>query len=73
MKKTLFTLFLGGSFGFGGLTLYNKLSPNRNLDSIEQEIINNYVNEHNLKSSHKLTLMKAYMMYNKAFLDYGLL
>jgi hypothetical protein len=44
MKKTLFTFFLGGGLSIGGLTLYNKLSPNKNLDSIEQGIIDNYVN-----------------------------
>jgi hypothetical protein len=66
------TLALGCGLGYGGMNIYHKLTPNKNLNSIEHHVINHYVNEHNLKTSSKLTLMKAYMMLNKAFLDYGL-
>ena len=72
MKKNLFTMLFGCGIGYGGLQLYQHLSPNKHLPSIDHKVINNYLSEHNLKTSHKLTLLKAYMMYNKAFLDYGL-
>ena len=72
MKRTLLTLGLGCGIGYGGVSIYQKLNPNKNLNLIDHQVINHYINEHNLKNSHKLTLMKAYMMYNKAFLDYGL-
>ncbi len=29
MKKTLMTLFLGCGLGYGGLILYQKLTPNK--------------------------------------------
>lgn len=72
MKKTIATLLLGSGIGFGALKMYQKITPNKDLDRIETHMVNHYINEHNLKSSYKLTLMKAYMMLNKAFLDYGL-
>jgi hypothetical protein len=31
MQKTLFTLLLGGGLSYGGLTLYEKLAPNKTL------------------------------------------
>ena len=72
MKRTLLTFAMGCGLGYGSVNIYQKLTPNKNLTQIDHQLINHYVNEHNLKSSHKLTLMKAYMMFNKAFLDYGL-
>lgn len=72
MQKTLFTLFSGCGIGYGGLKLYQKVNPNKDLDHVEHKVINHYVNEHNLKTSHKIALMKAYMIFTKAFLDYGL-
>jgi hypothetical protein len=44
MKKTLLTLFLGGGLGFGGLSLYQKISPNKELKNVETHVINHYVN-----------------------------
>ncbi len=34
MKKTFLNLLIGTGLGFGGLTLYNKMSPNKNIDKI---------------------------------------
>ena len=36
MKKTLINLVVGGVLSVGGLNIYNKMSPNKNIDSIEQ-------------------------------------
>jgi hypothetical protein len=44
MKKTLINLIFGGVLSVGGLTLYNKISPNKSIDTIEQDVINNYIN-----------------------------
>ena len=43
MKKNLFTLLFGCGIGYGGLQLYQHLSPNKHLLTIDHKVINNYV------------------------------
>jgi hypothetical protein len=44
MKRTFLTLALGCGMGYGGVSIYQKLNPNKDLASIDRQVINHYVN-----------------------------
>jgi hypothetical protein len=73
MKKTLFTLLFGGSMGALAGGWYQQSVLKKPEDSVDYDVIRNYVNDHDLKVSNKVNVFRAYAAYSKSFMDYGLL
>lgn len=72
MKSKLAYLLFGAGIGGGSHYLYRYYNPERTITISSQELIDSYINSHNLDSNFLIQVLKSISLMLRGFYHYSL-